>query len=721
MRAQVGGTRGRTRDVTDVSIRPRRPAPPDPKPAAPVPPARSPARSPALGERLRVAASAMLDTKRVLALGAAGVFVVALVGVTAAWVHHVVQETVRADRRDELATLLETEVAAVDQGFDDATRVAFAAAEDSWVRNAVMIAVRDGADAPRESLEERISAYMRAGHFAAMRAIDVNGRVLFATDGAASDGHDLPLPVATEIRGPFVSEDGSTWRVRAPIRDIDDATVAALVFVLPAEVIVGPLALARSGETGESYALDRRGRFVSEGRAPRVQTHAVAGEELTFAAHAIARGQNGASLEPYAGTRARPVVGAFRWLAHYGIGVVVEIDADEAFRATVVLRRAFALLIALLALLVSLVFAGVVVLERYRGKLQMVEGEVARLGQYELGERLGAGGMGTVYRAEHALLRRPTAIKLIKPEATGDDLIERFEREVRYTASFSHPNTIVVYDYGSTDDGRFYYAMEYLEGVDLHRLVELSGPQTSGRVVTILKQICGSLAEAHAHGVVHRDIKPSNVMLTHRGGVPDVVKVLDFGLVKPFRDHGGNGRETRGGVIMGTPEFMAPEAFRASRLVSPQSDLYSLGCLAYFLLTGRFVFDADSVASLAGCHLFAEPVPPSARSRRVIDRGLETFVLDCLKKAPEERPEGALGALARLEALECGKAWTRVDAERWWRSHEAAKRAKEAPVAAAPLTVRSRRSVRSGRPTDPAPVPPTADEAANEPSPQKTA
>jgi predicted Ser/Thr protein kinase len=282
------------------------------------------------------------------------------------------------------------------------------------------------------------------------------------------------------------------------------------------------------------------------------------------------------------------------------------------------------------------------------------------LGQYLLEEKLGEGGMGMVYRASHKMLRRPCAIKLLT--GTTGAAVERFEREVQITAQLTHPNTVAVFDYGRTPDGVFYYAMEYLDGISLQDLVRDFGVQSAKRVVHILLQTCGALEEAHSYGLVHRDIKPANIMLTERGRVPDVVKVLDFGLVKETK-HLGPGVSSVD-TILGTPHYMAPEAILDPTKVTSRTDLYALGATAYFLLTGEHVFEGTSVVEVCSAHLHQLPVPPSAKEPS-IPAALERLVLACLAKKPEDRPADAATVAKMLIACEIG-AWTRDDAGAWW-------------------------------------------------------
>ena len=306
-----------------------------------------------------------------------------------------------------------------------------------------------------------------------------------------------------------------------------------------------------------------------------------------------------------------------------------------------------------------------------------------RLGQYELGEKLGEGGMGVVYRARHALMKRPVAIKLLPSAQAGQDAIARFEREVQLTSQLSHPNTVVIYDYGRTPDGVFYYAMELIEGASLEQIIHATGPMPAGRVIHVMRGVAGALAEAHEHGLVHRDIKPANILLGPRGGEPDVVKVLDFGLVRSVR---AKGELTNAGVLMGTPLTMSPEAIRSPDRVDARSDLYALGAVAYYLLAGRHVFEAESAIEICAKHLHDDP-PPLAVRVPGLDAGLERLVLACLAKEPAWRPGSARELLEHLDQLPSRAEWTRALAQAWWQDRKSLLRntAKSMPTAAAGL------------------------------------
>jgi serine/threonine-protein kinase len=294
-----------------------------------------------------------------------------------------------------------------------------------------------------------------------------------------------------------------------------------------------------------------------------------------------------------------------------------------------------------------------------------------RLGQYTLVEKIGEGGMGVVYRARHSMLRRATAVKLLLPSQRGIDDVTRFEREVQLTSQLCHPNTIAIYDYGRTPDGIFYYVMEYLEGLALEELVRNDGPMPPARVVRIALQVCGALEEAHRNGIVHRDIKPANLMLMERGGIPDFVKVLDFGLVKENSPEISLG-VSQGTPLLGTPLYMSPEAIISGK-VDARADLYALGAVAYYLLTGTTVFRGENMVDVCAQHLSVPPTPPSQRTTRPIPPSLDALVLRCLEKKPENRPASARALAIELRSIEMEiGAFSDDDAERWWneRGHE---------------------------------------------------
>ena len=297
------------------------------------------------------------------------------------------------------------------------------------------------------------------------------------------------------------------------------------------------------------------------------------------------------------------------------------------------------------------------------------------LGAYQLGELIGRGGMGEVYKAHHRFLARPAAIKLIRPEAlargaASDMTIQRFRREAQAAASLRSPHTISLYDFGVTDDGVFYFVMELLEGVDLETLVRRFGPVSAGRSIYLLRQACRSLGEAHARGMVHRDVKPSNIHTCRLGLHVDFVKVLDFGLVKTTAAHAHEETLlTSPDVTTGTPAFMSPEMALGESDVDYRADIYALGCVGYWLLTGHLVFEADTPVKMMLQHVQSEPVPPSQRTEIDVPPELDRILLACLAKDPAKRPASAIDLARMLGEIPVRQPWTLERAEEWWERH----------------------------------------------------
>ena len=314
--------------------------------------------------------------------------------------------------------------------------------------------------------------------------------------------------------------------------------------------------------------------------------------------------------------------------------------------------------------------------------------EARELGSYELVEPLGAGGMGEVWRARHRLLAREAAIKLVRPEVLGagtDErarlLLRRFEREAQATAQLSSPHSIRLFDFGATDDSRFYYVMELLVGRDLESFVKEFGPIHADRTMFLLRQVCHSLDEAHERGLIHRDIKPANIYVCRLGQDYDFVKVLDFGLVKyntPAADTRTQTVMTAEHTVMGTPAFMAPELILARNDVDRRADVYALGCVAYYMLTGEHVFEGDTPMQALVDHVAAEPTPPSRRAKTRIPPELDAIVMSCLEKDPDKRPQDAKQLRQLLTGCQTCNAWSHTSAAVWWQQH--------LPDLAAPLT-----------------------------------
>jgi tRNA A-37 threonylcarbamoyl transferase component Bud32 len=486
----------------------------------------------------------------------------------------------------------------------------------------------------------------------------------------------------------------------APIRSTDGQIIAILgLRIVPDKDFTRILATARAGQTGETYAFGRDGKMLSESRfdndlkrlglipddpdARSILTLELRDPlvdlgkgrqspkrraELPFS-HAITEalaGHTGADANGYRDYRGVLVVGAWTWLDDFNLGLVTEMDRAEAFRPLHILRIGFWSIFGLLVAGAVMVY----VLMRLANRLQATARRAAlkakQLGQYALDDKIGEGAFGAVYRAHHALMRRPVAVKLLQTERLNQNSAARFEREVQLTSQLTHPNTITLYDYGRTPEGIFYYAMEFLDGLTIDRLVKLYGAQPEGRVIAILRQVCGSLAEAHAIGLVHRDIKPANVFLTRRGGVADFVKVLDFGLVKA-RDAQGETELTMAEATLGTPLYMSPEAVEHANEVDARSDLYSLGAVGYFLVTGEALFDCLTLGEVLMHQVRDLPVRPSERLGRPVSPDLEELLMRCLAKNPASRPANARELDDALARCRNGADWMRDQADEWWR------------------------------------------------------
>jgi len=297
------------------------------------------------------------------------------------------------------------------------------------------------------------------------------------------------------------------------------------------------------------------------------------------------------------------------------------------------------------------------------------------MGSYHLLELIGRGGMGEVWRASHNMLARPAAIKLIRSDTQDmepgglDTALARFEQEAQATASLQSPHTVDLYDFGVSDDGAFYYVMELLDGIDLESLVGRFGPLPTERVLHIVRQACGSLGEAHRRGLVHRDIKPANLYVCQHAFEPDFVKVLDFGLVRHSTFEVGGSPVTRTGLLAGTPTYLAPEIAAGGEEIDGRADIYSLACVAYKLLTGRCVFEEDTVVATIVAHVNASPLPPSTFSEIPIPTEFEGLILACLAKDPDSRPQTCEDLVHELEGIDLAEPWTAERAADWWRLH----------------------------------------------------
>lgn len=483
----------------------------------------------------------------------------------------------------------------------------------------------------------------------------------------------------------------------APIRNAQGKVIAALGLRIPPDTeFTKILEIGWSGKSGETYAVAHDARMVTssrfdaelreiglladdqdsmlnitlrdpgvdlmKGSRPKASR---ADQPLTPSAESLLAGKTEINVDGYRDYRGVWSVGAWTWLPEYDLGVITEQDAGEAFNVLALMRGVFLSLFALLLLSALGIFVCMLLMQRQNREAQRAALMLRKLGQYALDEKLGEGGMGVVYRGHHAMLHRPTAIKFLHVEKTNEQTIARFEREVQLTARLSHPNTIAIYDYGRTPEGIFYYAMEYLEGINLEDLVRNYGPLPDGRVIFLLQQVCGSLAEAHRIGLIHRDVKPANIFLTSRGGLFDFVKLLDFGLVRVV-DEQKTAKLTSDGAMTGTPLYLSPEAIEHPDTIDVRSDLYAVGAVGYFLLTGTPVFDGRNILEIVQKHVTAVPDPPSQRLGKPVCPELEQLLLQCLQKSPDQRPQSAAELAEALVACRAVPQWTVKEAAKWW-------------------------------------------------------
>ena len=629
--------------------------------------------------------------------------------------YRALERAVHARLEVALQTMLAADASALRQWLDSQASMTALVAADPRVRNAIQelidVARRTGGAAPalksapaqahlREILSPAVLQRENADYFViepggvyVARIVDerIGERAtLTVADAAARALAGTPVFLAPTLKQEFAAVPMAFLLV--PVRGADGRAMAVFAWRLLPQRMAAILNAPRLGRSGETYAFDADGLMVTESRFSeqmeklgllppeaggrttavlQLRDPGAALDEvaivktpqrswpLTRAVADAVSGRSGVNADGYRDYRGRPVVGAWQWVPEWGIGLVSELDRDEAYETLHVVRRAFTALGGALLLVAAVIALSSLNIYNLLRRVQRAE----RLGQYTLEEKIGEGAMGSVYKARHAFLRRPTAIKLVRSELVSPQALASFEREVQLTSQLTHPNTVAIYDYGKTPEGTFYYAMEYLPGLPLDQVILGDGPQPEARVVHLVRQICASLAEAHRVGLVHRDVKPANVMLCERGGAFDFVKVLDFGLVKQVATGVDSG--VTGGTVVGTPLFMSPESAMGAANVGPRSDVYAVGAVAYVLVTGRNVFTGHSGEIIAH-HIHSAPVPPSERLGRAVDPFLEQLILQCLSKRPEDRPADAAALLQAIEEGWRGAAWAQRDARAWW-------------------------------------------------------
>jgi tRNA A-37 threonylcarbamoyl transferase component Bud32 len=652
-----------------------------------------------------------------------GAVIISLVGI---WVRDRVDETTRAELASRLQTLLNADIAALRLWLNEQKADAKSFAADVRIREAIIQLAEMSKETnvaaatlinseQAQTLVSILKPLLENQHYLDYVVVGANKRILasprrYQVGRTAPPEYELFLKRALmdqlAVSRPFAAAaapasqraEGPTMFVAAPVKATNGTIVAVLGLRMKPEAEFSSIfSVARMGFTGESYAFDRRGvmltasRFEGQLRQLGLITNSpdatsilnlklsdpgvdlqngerpvMAREDmpLTRMAESATRGNREFDVQGYRNYRGEKVVGAWAWLPEFNMGVATEVGVNEAFENLYTLRRAFLVLFVLLLISAVGIFSFTLLVERLQASVRKSALTLRRLGQYVLVQEIGRGANGMVYRARHALLRRPVAIKLLSPDMTNEANAARFEREVQMTSQLTHPNTVAIYDYGRTPEGLFYYAMEFLGGIELDQLVRQFGPQPEGRVIHILRQVCGSLAEAHGVGLIHRDIKPANVVLTRRGGVYDVVKVLDFGLVKA--QHLNPTDSVIATAVVGTPHFMSPEAIERPDSVDARGDLYSLGAVGYWLLTGQTLFRGEKVEVLLNRQVSDEPMMPSELMGKPVSPDLERLIMQCLAKAPDARPPSAAVLEEALARCAAAGTWTVAMAAEWW-------------------------------------------------------
>ncbi len=652
---------------------------------------------------------------RLLLVAIAAIVLVAVVGL---WSSHAVMESAGELLSTHLEANLNVSATALKAWIESELGLVRFWAEAEPLQRLVEDRLRGGvvADAGQEQLQEMLDEGYTDEEVRDWAIVDAERGLLFSSrnrsdqiwsiDMAMMPQHEKifrgqsvfmpPMPLS-ELIAERVLRDETVILMAAPVRDRAGEVIAALMFSRsPDGMFNRILRASRLGESGDTYAFNREGLLISQSRfeadfpamglvpedaparaTPRILIRDPGGDlkagykppagpedwpPTRMLASAI-KGESGVDLTGYRDYRGVAVVGAWRWLPDLDFGIAIEIPREKVRQIQRPIRLAVQGLMAVVALLAGLILASTLWVSKLRQSIDQIK----QVGQYTIGEKLGEGGMGKVFKADHALLKRPTAIKFLKPDALSADSLERFEREVRITSRLTHPNTIDVYDFGRTPEGVFYYVMEYLPGISLGDLLALDGAVPPARAIHILRHICFSLEEAHGLGLIHRDIKPPNVILCERGGQYDTIKVLDFGLVKDVKNQ--DVQMTAMHEVAGTPAYVAPERLTDPGSVDHRADIYSLGSVAFNLLTGEDVFDGATAVEI--CYHVMKTPPPrvSAKSSQPIPAALDELIDACLAKNPADRPADVTHVAEALGAIEGLSPWDQTAARKWWEAN----------------------------------------------------
>ena len=678
---------------------------------------------PAEAARDRFRTLAVLMVACLVAVAAAGI-----------WSYTQVRASLKDVRAAGLQSLLDAQAGTMLLWIDEKKRDAERWASSPGVQRAAagLVALAQGgeapeaicASAPRRALMDEIAPYVVIEETVVVNVVLPDGAVVASNQEAycglriaAKDYLERMAPVfggRTVFIRPYAESDRFPGRndlpvgrplvwVHTPVRDDSGRVIAALGFGRYAEQRFARLiALEATSTSREAYAFNRaavmvtqprhapdlrRAGLLPEGRSGVLEVAVrdpggdilagfrpaepdwkrpltrLAGDALAH--HTAAGGdERGVVLEPYRNYRGAEVIGAWRWLPEKEMAVAVEIESAEAFAPLWYVQIAFGGLFVLL--FGALAAAGASSLWAVR----LREREARHLGPYRVEREIGAGGMSRVYLARHERLKRPVAIKVLRPAIATDEVIARFEREVQLCSQLSHPNTIEIHDFGRTRDGTFYYAMEWLRGMSLEELVAKDGRLPIARAVHLLLQACGALREAHEKGLVHRDVKPQNLMVCALGGQHDVLKVLDFGLVKRLRDPSTRDI-TLDARVLGTPLYMPPERVRNPADADARCDVYGLGAVAYFILTGKPLFEGGTDHDLT-YRILHETAPTLAAGGLEAPPALGALIARCLAKDREDRPAGMEGVARELAGIARDHPWAEDDARAWWEARAAA-------------------------------------------------